>query len=543
MPARAFVLLLLAVCTATPAQTGTAPQTTTLADRVDTLLRDAAVASAHWGIAVSTLDGTPVYGMDEGKLFRPASTAKLFTTAGAMALLGPGHQFKTQVYGDLDAASGTVRGDLTLLGGGDPSFGTHDLPYTRHTSALSSAPPAQQTPGIPSLAAALTAAGVTAITGDIIGNDTLFENATVPDGWAEEDLLWGYGTLPSALSIADNELRLTVHPKPAGPVPGHPSNWIGSYATVDQLFSYLQVLNEVTTQPQQQGNPDSIGVQAVPGAPLSRRLFGRLSPNAAPAGETLALPEPAAYAAGALRMLLLQDGIRVDGQATSLHRPPPSYPTSFVSVLRQPGCEASLWGGSVGCVYYCLDTPHATHLIAEVTSPPLSEDVAFTLKTSANLHAELFLHHLGLLASCPGVTTAVGARVLRNWLLHIGLQDRDFVLYDGSGLSTKDLVTPRAEAQLLAYAASQPWFPAWKAALPIGGVDGTLANRFTGSDLKGRVFAKTGTLGESRALAGYVRCASGQELIFSILVDNHDPTSSADRATMDQIVAAIAATN
>jgi D-alanyl-D-alanine carboxypeptidase/D-alanyl-D-alanine-endopeptidase (penicillin-binding protein 4) len=124
-----------------------------------------------------------------------------------------------------------------------------------------------------------------------------------------------------------------------------------------------------------------------------------------------------------------------------------------------------------------------------------------------------------------------------------GLDGGDFEFYDGSGLSTKDLVTPRATAQLLAFAATQPWFEQWKAALPVGGVDGSLASRFTDAPLKGHVFAKTGTLGESRALSGYLDAASGRTLIFSILVDNHTPGSNADRVVMDKIVAAIAAAN
>ena len=72
-------------------------------------------------------------------------------------------------------------------------------------------------------------------------------------------------------------------------------------------------------------------------------------------------------------------------------------------------------------------------------------------------------------------------------------------------------------------------------------MDGTLENRFKEAPLTGHVFAKTGTLGESRALAGYVDCASGKQVIFSIMVDNHEPGSSADRVVMDKIVAAIAA--
>jgi D-alanyl-D-alanine carboxypeptidase/D-alanyl-D-alanine-endopeptidase (penicillin-binding protein 4) len=170
----------------------------------------------------------------------------------------------------------------------------------------------------------------------------------------------------------------------------------------------------------------------------------------------------------------------------------------------------------------------------------LIEDILFTLKTSANLHAEVLLRQLALKNSCPGSSAVNGARLIRAWLLHMGVAPDDFVFYDGSGLSSHDLVAPRATARLLQFAATQPWFAQWKAALPVGGIDGTLASRFAEAPLKGHVFAKTGTLGESRALAGYVQCASGREVIFSILDDDHEPGNSADRAVMDKIVAAIA---
>jgi D-alanyl-D-alanine carboxypeptidase/D-alanyl-D-alanine-endopeptidase (penicillin-binding protein 4) len=110
-------------------------------------------------------------------------------------------------------------------------------------------------------------------------------------------------------------------------------------------------------------------------------------------------------------------------------------------------------------------------------------------------------------------------------------------------LSGHDLVTPHATTQLLQYASTQPWFAEWKASLPVGGVDGTLAGRFTKAPLRGHVFAKTGTLGEARALSGYLDCASGRTVIFSIMVDNHAPHSRADEDAMDKIVAAIAETN
>jgi D-alanyl-D-alanine carboxypeptidase/D-alanyl-D-alanine-endopeptidase (penicillin-binding protein 4) len=180
-------------------------------------------------------------------------------------------------------------------------------------------------------------------------------------------------------------------------------------------------------------------------------------------------------------------------------------------------------------------------VLATHSSAPLNEDVMLTLKVSQNLHAEMLLRRLGLVVSCTQGSTAEGARLRRAFLLHAGLDPGDFVLYDGSGLSSHDLVAPRAAAQLLAYAAKQPWFAQWKTALPVGGEDGTLASRFPDPPLKDHVFAKTGTLGESRGLSGYVDGASGKEVIFSIFVDDHAPTGSDDRKVMDEIVAAIAA--
>ena len=96
--------------------------------------------------------------------------------------------------------------------------------------------------------------------------------------------------------------------------------------------------------------------------------------------------------------------------------------------------------------------------------------------------------------------------------------------------------------RLLVYGSGQPWFAAWKASLPVGGVDGSLQARFgERSALRGRVFAKTGTLGEARALSGYLLGASGKTVAFSVMVTDHAPGGGKDREVMDRIVEAIAA--
>ncbi len=134
---------------------------------------------------------------------------------------------------------------------------------------------------------------------------------------------------------------------------------------------------------------------------------------------------------------------------------------------------------------------------------------------------------------------AAGARVVRQFLISAGVDPGDFVFFDGSGLSPQDLITPRAATTLLAYAARQPWGQSFRETLPIAGVDGTLSGRFAQSSVKGKLFAKTGTLSEANALSGYLTTRAGKTVILSILCDGHDPSSDATRKAADKIVEAI----
>jgi D-alanyl-D-alanine carboxypeptidase/D-alanyl-D-alanine-endopeptidase (penicillin-binding protein 4) len=107
-------------------------------------------------------------------------------------------------------------------------------------------------------------------------------------------------------------------------------------------------------------------------------------------------------------------------------------------------------------------------------------------------------------------------------------------------VSLDDRIAPRAFTELLSYASRQPWGVAWRATLPVAGVDGTLINRFKDSPLKGRLWAKTGTHSEANALCGYLTTASGKTLVFSILVNGHRPGSEAEVEAIDRIAEAIA---
>ena len=532
------------------------PSTGALADKIAGIVTAPAVSRAHWGVAVSAMDGTPLYGFNEGQFFRPASNAKLFTTAAAMALLGPDKTFTTQIFGQLDSATGTLEGDLVLFGGGDPSFGSNDLPYITPALRPKVPPPAPLALNdLREMVDQLVAKGVKHIIGRIVGDDTLFPYEPYPGSWDQGDAVWGYGAPISALTIADNEMLLTIPPGTITGAPGH-QTFRNSIPVLDQNgVKYYSVKSEVSVYA---AGGSHVDVDRAPGSRMLR-AYGGMPVDAAPDTEQVAIDDPALYAAMALRKLLIERGITIDGtepahpdmtlqtvgadsSAVALHQPV-RFPRSAVAALEanSPENQVMAGGGGGGS---CMTRLQPGAVLASHTSAPLGSDVLFTNKVSQNLHAEIFLHQLGRVIFCGQGSDAEGTRMVRAFLTHAGLDANDFLFYDGSGLSSHDLVTPRATAKLLSYASTQPWFAQWKASLPTGGEDGTLRSRFgEKSGLKDHVFAKTGTLGESRALSGYVDAASGKTVIFSVFVDTHTPTTSADREAMDAIVVAIAAAN
>jgi D-alanyl-D-alanine carboxypeptidase/D-alanyl-D-alanine-endopeptidase (penicillin-binding protein 4) len=503
--------------------------------QVTDILSDPALSRGHWGIYVSTLDGQPIYAFNEGQLFQPASNAKLFTTAAALALLGPAHVVTTRVTGALDPATGTVHGDLTLVGAGDPNLDSQDLPYV---------PPAARpkpdilrpSPHLPNpmrdindLVAQLAAKGVRQIDGDIVGDDTLFPWQPYPEDWTIDDAVWGYSAPVSALSIADNQLRLTITPS----VSGQPAS-----VTLEQAVPYYTVQNEARTVATR-AEASGIQVARMPGS-RTLRVFGSIFIRDQPDVEHVAIDDPTLYAAMVFRAALIDHGIAVIGTARASHRAVGEAVGSPDNVRRTPSERP----GTANIITPCgTSQPASAPVLAAHVSAPLADDVIFTNKVSENLHAELLLDALSAAAPpCADRSRAQGARQMRGFLVHAGIDPSDFVFFDGSGLSGHDLVTPRATAKLLAFAATQPWFAVWKSSLPVGGEDGSLSARFSTSPLKGHVFAKTGTLSEARALSGYLEAGSGRTLIFSIMVGNHLPGSSADRDAVDKIVAAIQAT-
>ncbi|MES2221271.1 MAG: D-alanyl-D-alanine carboxypeptidase/D-alanyl-D-alanine-endopeptidase [Acidobacteriota bacterium] len=501
--------------------------TGTLSHQIDELLAAPTAAQAHWGISITTLDGRLVYEKNDVQLFAPASNTKILTTSTALALFGPNTTIETRVLApSAPDAQGTVHGDVTLVGAGDLSMSGRAYPYNEKTERPN--PPLS---ALETLADQLQQHGVKRVEGNIVGDDTAFPQQPYGTGWAWDDLVWDYGAPISALTVNDNIVYLAVMP---GAQAGHPLTFTWN---PDVTSSFYTVENDARTSVA--GSKPSLGLDRSLGS-HEIRLFGTL-PAGGPASHiALAIIDPAQFAATAFRQMLQARGITVTGAATPHHRPSVDTAIYEQSVMRPLTLPPATQPGNVAQIAPSI--PAGAVVLASRTSVPLLQDITVTNKVSQNLHAETWLRLLGQHFGEDG-SIEEGARVVRAQMLRAGVQPQDFFFYDGSGLSPEDRITPRALTTLLRYIAEQPWGAQFRSTLPIGGVDGTLSDRFLHGPLHGQVFAKTGTLEEVNALSGYVTAKNGQTLVISVLCNGHMPEAKGITKTIDAIVTAAAETN
>lgn len=179
--------------------------------------------------------------------------------------------------------------------------------------------------------------------------------------------------------------------------------------------------------------------------------------------------------------------------------------------------------------------------LARLKAPPLLETVINTAKDSDNLSAEVLLRHMA--RAVGGESADDGLDAVHGMLDEAGIDRNGIELFDGSGLSPYNRITPEATVRFLTWTTTQSWGEAFRATLPVGGQAGSLARRFKGTPLEGRIFAKTGTVQGANALSGFLIAASGQMLVFSVISNDRAVDAAPVTPAMDALLLELAAAN
>jgi D-alanyl-D-alanine carboxypeptidase/D-alanyl-D-alanine-endopeptidase (penicillin-binding protein 4) len=390
----------------------------------------------------------------------PASNQKLLTTAAALALLGPGYTFDTQLglRGEVHP-DGVLAGDLAVRGAGDPTISGRQNgdPYAIFRR----------------WASALRSRGVQRVAGDLYLETGLFSGPLVHPDWPPEQRMWWYEAPTAALSFNDNCQLLR----------GWGARATGRFGVLEAVphVDVLVLQNKLRTLKR--------GAHWAVNRPAGSRVVqvsGVVSAASPPLEVWVTVPDPVDYFGKALRAALEQEGIDVQGET----RP----------VDRLPG------------PWWELVTSYRSLLVSalEVTN-----------KRSQNFYAESFFKLLGA-RFCGEGSFAGGVRAVSDFLTGVvGWRRDQFQIADGSGLSRRDSVTAHAMTRLLEHMFQQPYGLEYVRSLPYAGeADASLHARLTAAPYRGNVFAKTGTIEGVSTLSGYAKARSGRLYAFSILVNS-----------------------
>ncbi len=439
----------------TRATTAPASRPLTLQEKLASILNRLDSTGAR--AAVRVLDpetGKTVFEQDADKPVTPASNMKLTVTSAFLDYFGPEAIFDTKLI--------VVGDDLWLVGSGDPA--TCDAAIAKKYGVAPLA-------AFDAWADELTALGKTKFSGNLYYVDNAFEKQQIHPSWATDDLVEWYAAPIGGLNLNDNCIDGTVSPTQ----PGQP----GKIDIVPATTASIVVVNQTRTD-----EKDAIEITRA-AAQNSYTVTGTVNKGASL--DSKPVTDPGAFFADALRTHLAMRGITLAGAIVRGE----SVPEGTVTALKpvQSKITDILW----------RINKNSQNLLAE---------------GAAKLLGRAYAQHEGNTPSAVG-SWANAEVAIRAFLTKNHIDDSAYKFADGSGLSRDDKVTTRLISDILAAMYKHPNFKTFFDSLTIGGVDGTIRNRF--KNFPDRVHGKTGYIGGVRSLSGYVKTDSGKTLIFSII--------------------------
>jgi serine-type D-Ala-D-Ala carboxypeptidase/endopeptidase (penicillin-binding protein 4) len=432
--------------------------------------------TATWGVYAEYTDsGEEIINSDGHKSLGPASNLKLFTSSAALHYLGEDFRFTTEIYmrGSVDKA-GNLNGDIIIKGGGDPTLGFVSVKGSLPLDTL-----------MQQWAAAVSSAGIESIRGNIIADDFLFDRNPLPDYYPWIDIGNYYGAGTSALTIHNNLYYLYFRP---GKKAGDPAEVLRTYPEISRLTFTNYMLTG------KEGSGDNGYIYAAP------KQFNAVLRGTIPAGVNEfsikgSMPDPPLFAAEYLMKTLTEKNIRVTGTAAAAN-----------AEINYEGLK----------------------LIHRTVSPPLRDIVYIVNKKSDNLYTEQLLKMTGLKVFGEG-SVYKGVDAVRKFLGEMGVSDKGLKLFDGSGLSRNNMITPQMMGKMLSAVRKQNYYNAFYNSLGIAG-DPSDVSSF-GNWGKNTIIAynariKSGTVNGVRGHSGYVQTKSGRLVSFSFIANNFTGSSS-----------------
>ncbi|WP_079507370.1 D-alanyl-D-alanine carboxypeptidase/D-alanyl-D-alanine endopeptidase [Mesobacillus jeotgali] len=414
------------------------------------------------GISIrSAEDGKLLYEHNGGIRMQPASVLKLLTAAASLSVLGEDYRFTTELLTEGKITGGTLLGDLYLKGKGNPTLLPADFAE---------------------MAKKLKNEGIMKIDGDLITDDSWYDDVRY-----SEDLTWNdehqyYGAQISALTASPNK------DYDAGTVIVNVSQGKKGAAAEISLepdTDFVTIVNETKTV-------DSKGKQDIrferEHGTNTIKVTGTFPADSPKTREWVAVWNPTHYAGSLFKKALEEQGIQVVGKIKN--------------------GKAS----------------NAMPVLIFHKSLPLAELMIPFMKLSNNGHAEVLIKEMGKVVHGSG-SWDKGLEVVADELERFGIDTSQIVLRDGSGISHANLIPANEMTKLLFQVQKEKWFPVFLQSLPVAGekdrmVGGTMRNRLKDESQRIVVQAKTGSLTGVSTLAGYVKTAGGETVIFTILLNN-----------------------